>query len=125
MARLIVLDTTVLIDHVRGSQPARAYLHSLASLPACSEVSRAELLRGVRSSERRATERLMGMIRWIPVDERISRRAGDIGRRYRRSHSTVGIADLLIAATVELADADLATSNVRHFPMFESLRPPY
>lgn len=125
MARLIVLDTTVLIDHVRGSEPARAYLQGLPSLPACSEVTRVELLRGVRSSERRATERLMAMIRWIPVDEGISRRAGDIGRRYRRSHSTLGIADLLIAATVELAAADLATSNVRHFPMFRRLKPPY
>lgn len=66
----------------------------------------------------------MGMIQWIMVDERISRRAGELGRRYRRSHAAIGVSDLLIAATAELA-GDLATSNVRDLPMFKRLRPPY
>lgn len=125
MARLTVLDTTVLVDHVRGSEAARAYLRGLSDIPACSEVTRTELLRGIRSGERRATDQLMGMIQWIAVDERISRRAGELGRRYRRSHAAIGVPDLLIAATAELADGDLATSNVRDFPMFKGLRPPY
>jgi predicted nucleic acid-binding protein len=94
-------------------------------VPACSELTRTELLRGTRSGERRATETLMAMIRWIPVDETISRRAGDLGRRYRRSHAALGLADLVIAATAEEVDAALATSNVRHFPMFKGLKPPY
>lgn len=125
MARLTVLDTTVLIDHVRGSEAARAYLRGLRGLPACSEVTRTELLRGIRSGQRSATEGLMGMIQWIVVDEQISRHAGELGRRYRRSHASIGAADLLIAATAELAGGDLVTSNVRHFPMFKGLRPPY
>lgn len=125
MAGLIVLDTTVLVDHIRGSEAARAYLRGLRDLPACSEVTRTELLRGIRSGERRATDSLMANLQWISVDERISRRAGELGRRYRRSHSTIGVADLLIAATVELSAGELATSNVRDFPMFKGLRPPY
>jgi len=125
MARLTVLDTTVLVDHLRGSEPARSFLQSLPVVPACSELTRTELLRGTRSGERRATETLMAMIRWIPVDETISRRAGDLGRRYRRSHAALGLADLVIAATAEEVDAALATSNVRHFPMFKGLKPPY
>lgn len=125
MARLIVLDTTVLIDHLRGFEPARTYLRALPTVPACSEVSRVELLRGIRQPERRATDRLMALIEWIPVDEAIARRAGQLGRRYRRSHASIGVADLLVAATAQLADAELATSNVRDFPMFRGLRPPY
>ena len=125
MAGLIVLDTTVLVDHIRGSEAARAYLRGLRELPACSEVTRTELLRGIRSGERRATDSLMANLQWISVDERISRRAGELGRRYRRSHSTIGVADLLIAATVELSAGELATSNVRDFPMLKGLRPPY
>ena len=125
MAGLIVLDTTVLVDHIRGSEAARAYLRGLRELPACSEVTRTELLRGIRSGERRATDSLMANLQWISVDERISRRAGELGRRYRRSHATIGVADLLIAATVELSAGELATSNVRDFPMFKGLRPPY
>ncbi|MGI8657796.1 MAG: type II toxin-antitoxin system VapC family toxin [Candidatus Limnocylindria bacterium] len=125
MAGVIVLDTTVLVDHLRGLDAARAYLLKLPSVPACSEVTRVELLQGLRHPERRATERLMAAIKWIPVDERISRRAGDLGRRFRRSHADLGIGDLIVAATALELDARLATANVRHFPMFRRLRPPY
>jgi predicted nucleic acid-binding protein len=46
-------------------------------------------------------------------------------RTYRQSHGGVGIADYLIGATAELHGAELATLNVRHFPMFPGLRPPF
>ncbi|MGH9000661.1 MAG: type II toxin-antitoxin system VapC family toxin, partial [Acidimicrobiia bacterium] len=36
-----------------------------------------------------------------------------------------GAADFLIAATSSLLDAELLTTNVRHFPMFPKLAPPY
>ena len=55
----------------------------------------------------------------------MARRAGELGRRWRRSHPGIGVADLAIAATTEEIDADLATRNLKHFPMFEDLRAPY
>jgi predicted nucleic acid-binding protein len=125
MAEMIVLDTTVLVDHIRGFEPARAYLQGLSDVPACSEVTRIELLQGLRHPEQRAAERLMATVQWVPVDEAIARRAGELGRRYRRSPAGIGIADLVVAATVQELAATLATSNVRHFPMFRRLRPPY
>lgn len=121
----MVLDTTVLIDLLRGYQPALTFLLGLSDVPACSEVTRAEVLRGVGDEERTGVERLMAALAWVPVDEAISRRAGDLGQRYRRSHQRLGAADLLIAATAQYLTADLATSNVRHYPMFPGLRPPY
>jgi predicted nucleic acid-binding protein len=125
VATLILLDTTVLVDHVRGFEPARGYLRALSAIPVCSEVTRVELLRGMRHPELRAIDRLMAMIDWIPVDEAVARRTGELGRRYRGSHASIGLADLVIAATAQVMQADLATSNVRDFPMFKSLRPPY
>jgi predicted nucleic acid-binding protein len=125
VATLIVLDTTVLVDQVRGFAPARDFLRGLSATPACSEVTRVELLRGIRHPELRAIDRLMAIIDWIPVDEAIARRAGELGRRYRRSHGSIGVADLVVAATAQIAEAELATSNVRDFPMFKGLRPPY
>lgn len=121
---MIVLDTTVLIDVLRGHRPARDYLRSADVIPACSEITRVELLRGLRSRETDAVEQLMHTLRWIPVDERIARRAGALGRTWRRSHA-LAAADLVIAATAQELSADLATSNVRHFPMFKALSPPY
>jgi len=120
-----VLDTTVVIDHLRGMPAAGHYLRSLTAVPTCSEVTRAEVLQGLRSAERRAAEALFTVLHWVDVDERIARRAGELGRRYRRSHPGLALADLLIAATaLELAQP-LVTLNVRHFPMFPRLRPPY
>lgn len=121
----VVLDTSVLVDHLRASIPATEYLASLESRPACSEISRIEVLQGLRSAERRAAARLFALIEWVPVDEAVARRAGELGRKWRRSHLGIGVADLAIAATVEQLEAALATRNLKHFPMFKGLRAPY
>jgi len=121
---MIVLDTTVLIDVLRGHRPALEWLESLDVVPACSELTRVEMARGLRHPELPAGESLMRALQWIAVDEEIARRAGTLGRRWRRSHG-VGTVDLVIAATAQHLDATLATSNVRHFPMFADLEPPY
>jgi predicted nucleic acid-binding protein len=121
---MIVLDTTVLIDLLRGDERARTYLRGLDDVPACSEISRIELLRGIRPSERDGAERLMAALTWIGLDEQIARHAGGLGRRWRRTHR-LATPDLVIAATAEALGTTVATSNVRHFPMFDGLRPPY
>jgi len=121
----VVLDTTVLVDHLRDSAAAHEYLAGLDDRPICSEVSRIEVLQGLRSAERRAADRLFALIHWISLDDAIARRAGDLGRRWRRSHPGIGVADLAIAATAEHLDAGLATRNLKHFPMFKSLEAPY
>lgn len=121
----IVLDTSVLVDHLRASAPATEYLASLDAQPSCSEISRIEVIQGLRSSERRAATRLFALIAWVPVSEDVARRAGELGRQWRRSHPGIGVADLAVAATVEAIGANLATHNVKHFPMFEGLRAPY
>jgi predicted nucleic acid-binding protein len=35
------------------------------------------------------------------------------------------VADLIVAALTEQLDAELKTTNVKHFPMFKRLRAPY
>jgi predicted nucleic acid-binding protein len=121
----IVLDTSVLIDHLRASTLATRYLASLNDRPSCSEISRIEVVQGLRSSERRAADKLFVLVAWIPVSEAVARRAGELGRQWRRSHPGIGVADLAIAATAEEIGAGLATRNLKHFPMFEGLRAPY
>lgn len=121
----VLLDTSVIIDVLRGLPAALRYTASLEEVPACSEVTRVEVLRGVRSGERSSTERLFRSLRWAGVDEAIARRAGEMGRAYRRSHTGVSTPDLIIAATAEELGLELATLNVKHFPMIIGVRPPY
>jgi predicted nucleic acid-binding protein len=123
-----LLDTSVAIDHLRGSPPAVDLLNELIeageSLLA-SEVVRFELLAGVREQEVEALEQFFSAISWVPVGEEVARAAGSLAQRHRRSHSGIDDADYLIAATALLLEADLLTTNVRHFPMISRLNPAY
>lgn len=122
---MLLLDTNILIDCLRGHTAALEWMASLDEIPACSEVTRAEVLRGMRSPERRITEKLLATLRWISVDETVSRRAGEFGREHRRTHPELGVADLLIGATASVLDIELATTNTRDYPMFPRLAAPY
>jgi predicted nucleic acid-binding protein len=120
----VVIDSDVLIDVLRGIPAASAFLKGLDRPPVCSEVSRVEVLRGMRSGERRATERLLSLVGWASVDETVSVTAGAFGRRFRRSHA-LAVPDLLVAATADRLGLPLATRNVRDYPMFPDLEPAY
>ena len=121
----VLLDTSIVIDLLRGHSPALEFARGLDAQPVCSEVTRVEVLRGVRSDERRLTDRLLGTLRWLTVDEVVARRAGELGRRWRASHRGLGTVDLIIAATAIEHELEIATLNVRHFPMIDRLRAPY
>ena len=121
----VLWDTAIVIDVLRGHPAAVAYAAGLATRPSCSEITRVEVMRGVRSGERRSTERLLATIAWIPVDETVAREAGDLGRAVRRSHPGIGTADLIIAATAAVHGLELVMLNVRQFRMFRGLAPPY
>ena len=121
----VVLDTDVLVDYLRGLPAAGRYVDGLVEVPTCAEVTRVEVLRGMRSHERRVTERFLATIRWVGVDEEVSTLAAELGRRFRGSHGALGVADLVVAATAERHKLPLATLNVRHFPMFPGLEPAY
>ena len=123
-----LLDTSVAIDHLRGSLPAVDLLSGLieAEEPLlASEVVRFELLAGVREKEVEALEQFFSALSWAPVGEEVARAAGSLAKRHRRTHGGIDDADYLIAATALLLDAELLTTNVRHFPMLAGLEPAY
>ena len=98
---------------------------TLDERPVCSEISRIEIIQGLRSAERSPAETLFSLIQWWPVTEEIARQAGKLGRRWRASHPGIGVADLAVAATAEHLAVSLATRNVKYFPMFTDLQAPY
>jgi predicted nucleic acid-binding protein len=124
---VILVDSDILIAHLRGSTAARDWLVDARSRHqlAISVVSIAEIIGGMRSAERREVWRLLSAFRVEPATEIVARRAGDMMRQYRRSHAGTGLGDYLIAATADVKGLELATLNVRHFPMFADLHPPF
>lgn len=124
---MILVDSDVLIAHLRGSAAARDWLVQARSRGrlAISVVSIPEIVGGMRSAERREVWRLLSAFRVEPATEIVARRAGEMMRQYRSSHHGIGLGDYLIAATADVKGLGLATLNVRHFPMFADLRPPF
>lgn len=123
---MTLFDTSVLIAHLRGDDRATDLLTHVASEERlASVIARVEIEGGMRSPERVQVASLFGAVRLLPVTDAIARRAAEHLRRYRRSHSGIDLVDYVVAATAELHDAELATLNVRHFPMFKGLRAPW
>jgi predicted nucleic acid-binding protein len=123
-----LLDTTVAVDHLRGDQAAVDLLRELVDqdeVLAASEIVRFELVAGVREDELPALEQFFAAVSWVPIGEDVARTAGELARKHRRAYSGIDDADYLIAATSLLLEADLLTTNVRHFPMLPGLQPPY
>ena len=125
----LVLDTSVLIHHLRGRPTAATELIPRAIARGdelwSSYVVRAELLAGMRAEEEVATRDLMRLVSWVDVDESVSEAAGALGRRYLRSYPGIEVADLVVAALALELEAELKTTNVKHFPMFKGLKKPY
>lgn len=124
---MTVVDTSVLIDVLRGRDEAKtALLDARTQGPLhASEVSRLEVLAGTRTGEEDATRKLLDAVVWHPVDEQISEIAGELGRTWLPGNRGIDSADLAIAATALSLDTMPLTRNVKHFPMFAELRSPY
>ena len=121
-------DTSVLVDYLRGVEPARELLRSTLErdeVVSASVLSRIELSIGVRASERRATDALVAALRWLPVGAAVTGRADALARRYAHSHSGIDAVDYCVAASALEHGLTLWTLNVRHFPMFPGLRAPW
>lgn len=124
---MYLVDSDVLIAHLRGVEAAKEWLkrERSASPLTISAVSVTEITGGMRTAERREVWQLLSSFRIEPVTAQAAGRAGEFMRTYRRSHTGIGIGDYLIAGTTEIRGLQLATLNIRHFPMFENLAAPF
>lgn len=123
----VLVDTSVLIDVLRGEAAAAEVLRDarLDGPLHASEVTRLEVLAGMRAAEEARTRALLAVLNWRPLDAQVAEVAGELGRQWLPGNRGIDAADLAIAATAVLLDAPLLTRNVKHFPMFEGLSAPY
>lgn len=123
----VLVDSSIIIDALRGVPAAVGLIRArrVDGPLHASEISRLEVLAGMRPNEERVTRGLLEVFTWHPLDGEIADLAGELGRRWLPGNPGIDAADLAIAATGIALDAELITRNVKHFPMFDGLRSPY
>ena len=118
----ILLDSDILIDHLRGYEPARQYLKRFETGEVqgyLSIITVAELAAGQmrQDDEEAKVQQLLALFTHIDLHFALAWRGGEIRRRYQTR-----LADALIAATALSHDLPLATRNLQHFTPIEGLR---
>lgn len=118
MTRLL-LDSTVIIDALRGRPAARrlAGLRRVGTQPWVCAISIEEIWRGLRPGEEPVARRLFTGLRVAPLGGAEGIRAGAWRRDFAEQGVTLHQADCLIAAAAVGIGAALATANVKDFPM--------
>jgi len=115
----VLLDTTVLIDALRGRPAAERVrgLRDSGQVPWICAINVEEVMRGTREEEEPGVLRFLEGMR----PARLGRAEGLLAGRWRREYAREGItlsqADCLIAAAAVQIGARLATGNAKHFPM--------
>jgi predicted nucleic acid-binding protein len=118
----VLLDSDILIDHLRGYEPARQYLKRFEAGEVegyLSIITVAELAAGHMRQEAEETkvQHLLALFTHIDLDYAIAWRGGEIRRHYQTR-----LADALIAATALMHHLQLATRNLQHFTPIEGLQ---
>lgn len=118
----VLLDTTVLIDLLRGRADATTRLRTLRSAgdsPYACAINVEETVRGLRPSEREAARHLFEGLRTAPLGEGEGWQAGEWRREQAARGRTLAQADCLVAAAAAAIGGRLATGNPKDFPMGE------
>ena len=109
-----LLDTTLIIDHAHGYEPAMALLHRLyesgADLFTCDVVV-CEALSGGSDEHLETVSRLLAPLDYVATDPATARRAGEARLDRHRSGGKLGLGDALIDATAIGLDATIVTRN--------------
>lgn len=115
----VLLDSTVLIDALRGRPTAKrlAAPRRTGTEPWACVISVEEIWRGLRPGEEPVARRLFNGLRLAPLGASEGRRAGIWRRAFAQKGVTLHQADCLIAAAAAGVHAALATANTDDFPM--------
>lgn len=116
----VMLDTTVLIDLLRGRAEAvrlmRA-LHAAGDTPYVCAINVEETVRGLRADEEKSARMLMEGLRLVLLGAPEGWQAGEWRRTFAARGRTLSQAECLIAAAALSVGARLVTGNPRDFPM--------
>lgn len=123
---MVILDTNIIIDHLRQSKKKKTILTGLVEKfsreeLAISVISIQELFEGQSTKEEERESDLLETIsslKIFPYTFEVAKLAGEIARDFDRE---IDIADAAIAATAIIKGAQLATLNKKDFSGIKDL----
>ncbi len=117
-----LLDTTTIIDHLRGNKKINSYLEEIGQrgdIVGCCCINIAETYTGMKEKEREKTDKFIENLYYFKVTKEIAKLAGGLRQKYFKKGKTLATTDVIIAATAITYSLILITKNVKHYPFPE------
>ncbi|OBK24574.1 hypothetical protein A5634_02790 [Mycobacterium asiaticum] len=124
MAGLVVVDTDLIIDFLRGKGSGTTLVRALLinHQLRITAITAFELRVGADFLARRDDILRLVRSRTFPLDPSSALRAGEVAATLRAAGQDIGLADCLQAGVCLNFDLPLATRNRKHFERVEGLR---
>lgn len=121
---LVVVDSDLVVDFLRGRDPGAGYVERLlrANRLRLTAVTAFELRVGTDFSGRRKRIETLLARRTLSLDRPVALHAGAVFAGLEAEGRTIGIKDCLQAGICLRFDLPLATRNARHFERVKGLR---
>lgn len=122
--RIVLVDTSVLIDLFRKTDKDNSYLVSLVKKGytyCISAITEYEIYRGALLGQVSYWDNLLKKVEVLPFDKATARVAVDLNFELKRKRKQIDIPDLFIAATAVINKLPLATLNAKHFDRIDRL----
>ena len=119
----LLLDTGLLIRHLRGQKSTVQLLRGLAKANrlCIATVTRLEVRAGAHPDEQVVTQKLLSRFVNLELDTLVADRAGDLVAQGKRSDKPILVPDAIIAATALVHNLTLVTFNVQDFEQVANL----
>ena len=117
-----LLDTTTIIDHLRGDKKVNFYLEEIGTrgdIVGCCCINITETYTGMKDKEKKKTDQFIESLYYFGITKEIAKLAGKLKQKYVKKGETLATTDVIIAATAIAYGLTLITKNVKHYPFSE------
>ena len=113
----ILIDTSILIDHLRRENKERSVYFRAVQRFDCSvsAITEFEFRVGITATNRPFVEALIELTPILPFDSSCVQAAAGIYRNLKAVNQLIALPDLFVAATAVAYDLPLLTLNLSHF----------
>jgi len=118
----LLIDTSILIDHLRKSHKDKTIFYQLTFQYdyLISSMTEFEFSVGTTPRNRQFTEALLAQLPILPFDSACVKTATEIYRDLKTKNQLISLPDIFIAATAITHDLQLLTLNRKHFDASEN-----